>query len=350
MGGMVTIFDPQGNKGAIPQERLVDAVKAGAKPAVTMKAPDGTLGEIPADRLQDAVKAGASVVPFEQQENQHAGVWHTIASNLSGLLRPSGFNPYPGMGQDEKAAAAGQAHEQDQQRAQEGRSAAYRAVVPFAQSVGVNVPGMEQSAREGDVGGVIGHAAVPLVALGAGEALGHGIGLAKDALPSARRAGQAFQDIKAAAGNVPIDTAKVGNSALDLYTQSQRGATLPPAVNKLVRRLSAPDSPPMTYAEAKDFQSNISNLSANEKMNLKPNQVRLVGQLNADLKASLADAADTVGKGQQFKQAMVEYHNAMKLKGYSDEAINAAWKAAIGAAGVYGAAKVFGMANEAPGH
>jgi hypothetical protein len=174
-------------------------------------------------------------------------------------------------------------------------------------------------------------------------------GLAKDALPSAARAGAALQEVKSVAGSVPIDTAKAGNSALELYTQSQRGATLPPAVNKLVRRMVQPDSPPLTYEEAKDFQSNISNLSANEKMNLKPNQVRLLGQLNSDLKSSLADAADTVGKGQQFTDAMREYHQAMKLKGYSDAAIDAAWKAAIGASGAYTAAKIFGLAN-APGH
>lgn len=174
-------------------------------------------------------------------------------------------------------------------------------------------------------------------------------GAARDALPSTARAGAALQNIKSVAGSVPIDTAKVGNSALDLFEQSQRGATLPPAVNKLVRRLAQPDGLPMTYEEAKDFQSNISNLSANEKMNLKPNQVRLLGQLNSDLKASLADAADTVGKGEQFTTAMREYHQAMKLKGYSDAAINAAWKAAIGATGAYAAAKIFGLAN-APGH
>lgn len=171
------------------------------------------------------------------------------------------------------------------------------------------------------------------------------VGAASNAIPSASRAGQAFQDIKSAAGSVPINTAKVGDSALELYTQAQRGASLPLAVRKLVVRLTTPDAEPLTYSEAKDFQSNISSLSANEKMSLKPNQVRLVGKLNADLKASLEDAADTVGKGQQFADAMKEYHNAMKIRGYSDAAIDAAWKAALGSAGVYGAAKIFGLAK-----
>lgn len=181
-----------------------------------------------------------------------------------------------------------------------------------------------------------------LVALGT-EGLVRGVASGVKAIPSASRAGAAFQEVKAAAANVPIDTAKVGNSALELYTQSERGATLPPAVRKLVNRMAKPDSPPMTYAEAKDFQSNISSLSANEKMNLKPNQVRLVGQLNSDLKAALQDAADTVGKGQKFAQAMKEYHAAMQLKGYTDAAISNAWKVALGALGAKEAARFLGI-------
>src|ERR1017187_786858 len=114
--------------------------------------------------------------------------------------------------------------------------------------------------------GTYANAAQDTASQGAGQAL---TGLAADALvrspseikgalPSASRAGAALQNVKSTAGDVPIDTAKVGDSALELYTQSQRGATLPPAVNKLDRRLVQPDSAPMTYEEAKDFQSNIS--------------------------------------------------------------------------------------------
>jgi hypothetical protein len=81
-----------------------------------------------------------------------------------------------------------------------------------------------------------------------------------------------------------------------------------------------PKGDPITYGEAKDFQSNISSLSADEKMSLKPNTKRLLGQLNQDLKGSLEDAADTVGKGDQFADAMKEYHDAMTIKGMTDTA------------------------------
>jgi hypothetical protein len=59
------------------------------------------------------------------------------------------------------------------------------------------------------------------------------------------------------------------------------------------------------------------------------------------LKGSLEDAADTVGKGQKFADAMKEYHNAMKLKGFTENAIKAALGAAATAAGVAGIKKIW---------
>lgn len=347
MGGTVTIFDPQGNKGDIPYENLAAAVKAGAKPSVAIKDPQGNIGDIPADQYQAAVRAGGTVVPLQDQQTKHPGFWATAAEDMKGLLHPSGFSPYPGMDTEAKSDAANQSAQQDQARKDAGYSLPYRAAAPVAQAAGVNVPGMEESAKEGDVAGVMGHAAAPVATLAAGEAIAHGAPAIADALPSADRAGQALERVKAAAGNVPIDTAKPGNTALDIYTQSQRGATLPTPVSKLVRRLTTPGSDPMTYAEAKDFQSNISKLSANEKMNLNPNTQRLVGQLNADLKESLQNAAHTAGMGSEFAQAMHEYRMAMKLKGASDAVIDAGWKAALSGAGLYGAKKVI---ESATGH
>lgn len=73
--GTVPVFAPDGTLGDIPQSSLAAAVKAGAKPGVTMRAPDGSLGVVPADRYQDAYKAGAKVVPLEQQDTDHPDFW-----------------------------------------------------------------------------------------------------------------------------------------------------------------------------------------------------------------------------------------------------------------------------------
>jgi hypothetical protein len=98
---------------------------------------------------------------------------HAAAEDVKGLATPAAFSPYPGMDQKAKSGAAAEAGQQDQARKAAGYGKAYRATVPFAESVGVNVPGMESEAAKGNVGGVLGHAAAPLAVMGAGEALGH---------------------------------------------------------------------------------------------------------------------------------------------------------------------------------
>lgn len=174
-------------------------------------------------------------------------------------------------------------------------------------------------------------------------AISAGASAVKSALPSAARAGAAFQDIKTTVGSVPIDTGKFSDSALELYTQSQRGATLPKAVRDLVNRATKPEGTPLTYSEAKDFQSNISSLSANQRMSLNPKTMRLVGQLNQDLKSALEDAADTAGKGEQFQKAMKEYHNAMQIQDWTDTVKSNAWKAALVGVGGYELKRLLGL-------
>lgn len=350
----VPIFAPDGTLGDIPQDQLAAAVKAGAKPGVHVTGPDGSPGVIPADRTQDAVKAGAKLQPIEQQPAK--SFWSDAGSALWGDLKgieagsaklglhimEAGSGENPGPLTEDLTGQGSQVKQNWQQRTAAGEGLPYKVGAAANEALGVNVRSEEEAAAQGSPGGVVGHAAAVPVAAVATYGLARGASAINDALPSTQRAGAALQDIKTTAGDLPIDTAKVGNAALELYTQSQRGATLPPAVNKLIRRLTQPDSPPMTYAEAKDFQSNISNLSANEKMNLKPNQVRLLGQLNMELKGSLADAADIVGKGEQFTSAMKEYHQAMKLKGWSEDAISAGWKVALGALGVHELTQIMG--------
>jgi hypothetical protein len=245
-----------------------------------------------------------------------------------------------------------------------GKSIPYSVAAGAGSVLGVNAERMEKAAEQGDTGGVLGEAAVP-TALAVGGAATKAVG---DALPSTARAGAALQDVKASAGHIPIDMSGPGDTALQIYYEAKHGAFLPPPVNALLKRIGLdpegrsmmepnarsisyqtavnrgtldPDIPPMTYQEAKSFQSNISALSASDKMSINPNIKRLVGQLNSDLKGSLEGAADTVGKGQKFQQAMQEYHHAMQLRGFTEEAIDKAWKAGLGALGLGVAKKLY---------
>jgi len=83
----------------------------------------------------------------------------TAVNDLKGLFAPQAQNPYPGMGQEQKAADAAIAEQQDKNRKAAGYNLPYRVLAPVAQSTGLNVPGMEQAAAEGDTAGVLGHAA-----------------------------------------------------------------------------------------------------------------------------------------------------------------------------------------------
>lgn len=166
-------------------------------------------------------------------------------------------------------------------------------------------------------------------------------GAIKSALPSAERAGQALEEVKAAAGDVPLAGGKLGkmsDTVGEIMKQDERGAPAPAAVKQLAKRLESGE--PLTYEEAKDFQSNISALSAQEKMGMSANTKRLVGQLNQDMKGALQDAAATKNAGAKFSDAMKEYHKAMKVSEMTDEAkalaIKGALAASFGAAGTAG--------------
>ena len=355
--GTVPVFAPDGSLGDIPAERLADAVKAGFKPGVTMKAQDGSLGVIPANRVPDAAKGGLSIVPLGQQETQHPGFWHSVYSDLAGMMpHPSEGgvpSPYPGVTPEVGQANWKNATAQAQSEKDAGYSRPYMAAAGVAQGVGVNVPGMEQSAKEGDVAGVAGHAVAGAAPIVAGEVI-HQAGpsladVISEHTPSAMRdaAGQLFQSVKAKAGNFPVDVEAPGQLALNMKTLYERGAgyTPPSVVNRFLQRVTKPDAPPMTYEEARDFYSNASRLSADEALKLTPKAKMVLGQFTQALGQSIQNAANQAGVGMEHAQAMRDYAMAMqyadKVQAMKDVSTKVGVKAALGAAGGAGAAAAY---------
>lgn len=210
----VPMFDPQGNLRDVPQDQMKAAMAAGGKPSVRFQAPDGTIRFVPADRTQDAVKAGGKMLPIEQQDIQHPGFWKGLGSDLWGMVKsaPAMFETpgvNPGTGElttgaagrsQENVAAMAQA---DAERKARGESLPYRAAATAAQATGTNVPAMEQAAREGDVGGVLGHAAAVPITMAATAGL-------EEAAP-------AISDVAdAAASRARMAATKVATSARDI--------------------------------------------------------------------------------------------------------------------------------------
>lgn len=163
MSSTVLVFDPQGTPHDVPYEKMHEALSNGGTPGVRMTGDDGQVHSVPATKINEAYQHGGKLLPLETQKTEHPGFWHAVGSYFASP--PGGVtSPYPGMDMEQKQAIAQEAGQQADQRKAAGYSAPYRALAPVAQAVGVNVPGMEQAAKEGDVGGVAGYAAVPAAA------------------------------------------------------------------------------------------------------------------------------------------------------------------------------------------
>lgn len=133
-------------------------------------------------------------------------------------------------------------------------------------------------------------------------------------IPTTAKAAEKFQDVMGAAKNVAVDVTEPGNVALRIYQLSERGGSMPKAVRDFLKRTTDPEKGAMTYAEARDFASNISRLSANEFGRLTPAIGREIHGLRVALNKAVAQAAAKVGKGEDYAAAMTEYARAKRLQ------------------------------------
>ena len=167
---------------------------------------------------------------------------------------------------------------------------------------------------------------------------------AAGAVPTVAKAGSKFQSVMSAAKNVPIDVNAPGKVALRISELAERGGSMPMAVRKFLNRVTDPNKAEMTYEEARDFASNISRLSADEFNRLTPVMKREMGELRVTLNEAVARAAEKAGKGAEYKSAMREYAQAMKIRDAIDATLAGAKKAlpyvSAGGAGTYLASKL----------
>jgi hypothetical protein len=162
------------------------------------------------------------------------------------------------------------------------------------------------------------------------------VGAAANAIPRAARAGQKFQQVMAAAKDVPVNTDLPGQVGLRIMQLAERGGgAMPRPVSQFLGWITNPAKEPMTYEVARDFASGISRLSANEMGRLAPSVAREVAELRVTLNKAVAEAASKAGKGREYADAMTEYAKAMRLRGMIDDVMTGAKRAApyAGAAG-----------------
>lgn len=155
--------------------------------------------------------------------------------------------------------------------------------------------------------------------------IGKGAQLAKSLLPSTVRAGKKFEQIMAAAGDLPIDTAQAEEVAARALELSQRGSSLPKVFGNFIKNRAAkpvkmgggtkfqmpPD--PMTYSVGRDFASNAGALSTTERTAMNAKMQAQVAKLADALKQANRGPADQVGMGRLYDEAMKEYAQAKRL-------------------------------------
>lgn len=224
----VPIFDPSGTLRDVPYEHMKDAVSSGGVPAVRFQDPQGNTRFVPSNRTAEAVQAGGKLLRIEQQDIQHPGFWMSLGSDLGGMAKGlwhGAADPLTDTHEDlvnklHAEQASDQVAENSPERKAHG--AVYRNVtVPAAEAVGVNVPGMEQSAAEGDVAGVAGHAAAPVAAAAITSGLLKGAGAVGEAADAAASSPTLRAGLKAAAKKLPVAAIRripyVGDVAADVY-------------------------------------------------------------------------------------------------------------------------------------
>ena len=144
-----------------------------------------------------------------------------------------------------------------------------------------------------------------------------------EAIPSRVHAGQVLQDIRGAAANVPVATEKTLPELERWNELTQRGGQGRKVIRQLGTRLQnlvEPGAEPLNFPEARDFYTNVSELSHQPMLQtlmgrgLRPTALRQVGKIRSALNEDLGTAASTIGRGEDYANAIKEYAQASKLR------------------------------------
>jgi hypothetical protein len=274
-----------------------------------------------------------------------------IAGLKRGLNNLNPFNwvqpvsqPMPGIsvGQTQELAAKAQAGDAS---AKAALTAAFSEMEQAAQQGGSTravvenlIPGSGMAMHFGetamtDPAGALSEA---LVTFGAPYALYKGIG----AIPTTKKAGAKFQQVQAKAKDIPLNLKKADDVALEAVEMGGRGGdpgtgyTLPKVFRDYMRRRER--SPEMTYETGRKFASKAGDLSAAEKQAYEGAMQGKITQFSRALDESNRAAAESVGMGKVYDQAMKEYRQAMTIR--EKGAIVQKWAKRAAAATALGAA------------
>ena len=176
-----------------------------------------------------------------------------------------------------------------------------------------------------------------------------GMGVAKGLLPSTEKGAELFEQVAHAANHVPVNLAKAGNEALDIKEFTSAGGTTPKVINDFIKRVTQPGAPPLTYREARMFYENAGTKLATDMKGfpVKGRTKYLLGKFQKALGEANREAAETVGHGKTYDQAMQTYRRGAQIrdlgKNIKTNVVPAAVKGAAGVAGAGGAYELYRM-------
>jgi hypothetical protein len=162
-----------------------------------------------------------------------------------------------------------------------------------------------------------------------------GANAALDSLPSTARAGARFNALNTKLANEPVPLNATAAPLQRAAEIGARGEALPKALNDLLTRSQSPI--PMTYPEARDYQSSLVSRSLMDRLNTSPRMAGATKQLNKAMFSDIRNAADAQGLGEDYEKATNEYRQAATLRKLGK---NAAVGAGLGAAGAVGAGPI----------
>jgi hypothetical protein len=137
-----------------------------------------------------------------------------------------------------------------------------------------------------------------------------------ESLPSAARAGKGFENVMSTSKNIPVDTGPVAEIVQEAQAFGKSGSTPPKVIRDFIKRTATGE--PLTYEEARRFSINAGRLSAAERMRTDPSMNRLLAMFSKGMRNISESGAEAGGKGQEFREAMDEYHRAKQLEGVGD--------------------------------
>lgn len=268
-----------------------------------------------------------------------------------------------GMGSSVNALMnAPQTAQHYQQQKKAGYSLPYRLATPVAENLGVNVGGMEQGAKAGDTGAVLGHAATVPLTMAATEGLTRGVAPAINRIvPSTTRAGAGLAALESpeAYGSHPIEPSLATTKAAKLAGEIEAtpSVKMHPLIEDFNQRMQAADTSamrsnpqvaaqleaagipqqnPLTFGEARNILKQVDNaLSGSLDATHRQQLQGFSGALRKDIMAGTGVPSDIAPKGfqQDYQRMINESRRGHKIIRAGEEAgplVGGAAGAAIG--------------------